>query len=199
MPSAVEPTIATLRDAARVMRSVTTSTGDEIRAIETAIQALQAAKCDRLAEIDRTKAHVADGASSISTWARRELRQDAGLTRQMVRAAATFRDLPAVGAAARSGLISFEHVVSFTYALKHVGVTETRLIEEPLLDVAKHVTPGELHAKVRQIRAVLHPDDLDEAWRKGMDKHDIRWPAPRRAGTSPGSSTSRPAPSSTRS
>ena len=134
----------------------------------------QAAKCDRLAEIDRTKAHEADGASSISTWARRELRQDAGLTRQMVRAAATFRDLPAVGEAARSGLISFEHVVSFTYALKHVGVTETRLIEEPLLDVAKHVTPGELHAKVRQIRAVLHPDDLDEAWRKGMDKHDIR-------------------------
>ena len=35
------------------------------------------------------------------------------------------------------------------YALKHVGVAETRLIEEPLLEVAKHVTPGELHAKVR--------------------------------------------------
>ena len=33
------------------------------------------------------KDHEADGASSIATWARRELRQDAGLTRQMVRAA----------------------------------------------------------------------------------------------------------------
>jgi len=174
MPEDVEPTIATLRDAARALRSVTSSPGDEVRAIETAIRALQAAKCDRLAEIDRTRSHEAEGASSIGTWARRELNQDAGLTRQMVRAAATFRDLPAVAEAARSGSISFEHVTSFTYALKHVGVAETRLIEEPLLDVAKHVTPSELHAKVRQIRAVLHPDDLDEAWRKGMDKRDIR-------------------------
>ena len=30
---------------------------------------------------------------------------------------------------------------SFTYALKHVGVEETRLIEEPLLEVAKHAAP----------------------------------------------------------
>ena len=59
----------------------------------------------------------------------------------MVRAASTFRDLPAVGEAARAGAISFEHVTSFTYALKHLGVAETRLIEEPLLEVAKHVAP----------------------------------------------------------
>ena len=49
MPADVEPTIATLRDAARAMRSVTTSTGDEIRAIGSrAIHAIEAAKCDRL-------------------------------------------------------------------------------------------------------------------------------------------------------
>ena len=45
MLGADDTTIATMRDAARAMRSVTTSTGDEIRAIDTAIQALQAAKC----------------------------------------------------------------------------------------------------------------------------------------------------------
>jgi hypothetical protein len=174
MPEDVEPTIATLRDAARVMRSVTTSTGDEIRALSAARNAIDAALSERLAAMNAAKEHETDGASSIGTWGRRELRQDAGLTRQMVRAASTFRELPAVGEAARSGVISFEHVTSFTYALKHVGVTEARLIEEPLLEVAKHLTPGELHARVRQIRAVLHPDDLDEAWRKGMDKRDIR-------------------------
>lgn len=169
-----ETTIATLRDAARAMRSVTTSPGDEIRVIETAIRALQAAKCELLADMDESKSHEAEGASSIGTWARRELNQDAGLTRQVVRAASTFRDLPAVGEAARSGGISFGHVNSFTYALKHVGVEETRLIEAPLLELAKHVAPSEFHAKVRQIRAVMHPDDLDEAWLKGMDKRDIR-------------------------
>ncbi len=80
-------TIATLRDAARAMRSVTTPVTDEVRAIERAIRALEAAKCERMAEMDDAKAHQADGASSISIWARRELQQDAGPTRQMCRAA----------------------------------------------------------------------------------------------------------------
>ena len=170
----VDTTIATLRDAAHAMTSVTASTGDEIRAIDTAIQALQAAKCGRLATMHESREHEAEGASSIGTWARREINQDAGVTRQMVRAATTFRDLPAVGEAARAGAISFEHVTSFTYALRHIGVEETRLIEAPLLEVATHVAPSEFHAKVRQVRDVAHPDDLDRAWLKGMDQRDIR-------------------------
>ena len=122
MPGDVDTTIATMRDAARVLRSVTSSTADEIRALAAVRNAVEAAKCERLAAMDAAREHEADGASSIVTWARRELNQDAGVTRQMVRAAATFRDLPAVGEAARSGVISFEHVNSFTYALSHVGV-----------------------------------------------------------------------------
>ena len=174
MSGDIEATIATLREAALAMRSVTSSTADEIRALADARNAIDAALCDRLASMDAAKEHEVEGASSIGTWARRELHQDAGLTRQMVKAAATFRDLPAVAEAARTGVISFDHVTSFTYALKHVGVEETRLIEEPLLEVAKHVAPGEFHAKVRQVRAIAHPDDLEEAWLKGMDKRDIR-------------------------
>ena len=54
MSGDVETTIATMGDAARAMRSVTTPITDEVRAIETAIRALQAAKCERLAEIDET-------------------------------------------------------------------------------------------------------------------------------------------------
>ncbi len=70
--------------------------------------------------------------------------------------------------------ISFEHVTSFTYALRHLGVEQTRLLEEPLLAVAKTASPSEFHAKVRQIRDIAHPDDLDAAWLKGMDKRDVR-------------------------
>ena len=137
MPGDVDTTIATMRDAARVLRSVTSSTADEVRALAAVRNAVDAAKCERLAAMDAAREHEVEGASSIVTWARRELHQDAGVTRQMVRAAATFRDLPVVGEAARSGEISFEHVQSFTYALKHVGVAETQLIEEPLLEVAE--------------------------------------------------------------
>ena len=59
-----------------------------------------------------------------------------------MRAAATLRDLPAVGEAARAGAIGFGHVNSFTYALKHVGVDATRQLEGPLLEVAKERSAG---------------------------------------------------------
>ena len=167
-------TIATMRDAARAMRSFTTSPTTKAIAIQRAIDALTAEQAQTLAEIDATRAHEADGASSISTWARRELHQDAGRTRQMVRAGRTFRDLPAVAEAARRGEISFGHVTSFIYALKHVGVQQTQMLEEPLLDFAQTLPPEEFHARVREVRDVVHPDDLDQAWLKGMDKRDIR-------------------------
>jgi len=169
-----DTTIAAMRDAARAMRSVTTSPTTRAMAIQRAIDALTGEQARTLAEIDESKAHEAAGASSIGTWARRELRQDVGLTRQMVRAGRTFRDLPEVAGAARRGEIGFGHVNSFTYALKHVGVDETRLMEEPLLELAKALPPAEFHAKVREVRDVVHPDDLDQAWLKGMDKRDIR-------------------------
>jgi hypothetical protein len=174
MPGDVDTTIATMRDAARVLRLATSSTAEELVAIDTAIDALRAAKCERLGAMHESREHEVEGASSIVTWARRELGQDASLTRQMVKAAGTFRDLPVVAEAARSGAISFEHVTSFTYALRHLGVEETRLLVEPLLEVAKATSPSEFHSRVRQARAVMHPDDLDAAWLKGMDKRDIR-------------------------
>jgi hypothetical protein len=166
-------TIAAMRDAARAMSSVATSTADEVRALAVARDAIEAAMCERLAEMDQTKAHEDEGASSIRTWARRELHQDAGRTAAMVRAAATFRDLPGVAAAAHGSRISFEHVQAFTFALKHVGVAETVALAEPLLDLATSVTPGELFARVRRAKAVIHGDDLDKAWLRGMAKRDI--------------------------
>jgi hypothetical protein len=163
-----------MREAASAMRSVTSSTGDEVKALAAARNAIDGALCERLAEMDETRAHESEGASSIATWARRELNQDAATTRQMVRAEQTFRALPSVGEAARAGRIAFGHVLSFTYALKHVGLTETRQLEEPLLDFATSHAPSELHAKIRHIRDVLHSDDLDQAWLRGMEKRDFR-------------------------
>jgi hypothetical protein len=167
-------TIAAMRDAARAMTSVAVSTADEVRALAAARDAIEAAMCERLAEMDETKAHEDEGASSIRTWGRRELHQDAGRTAAMVRAASTFRDLPAVAVAARASQISFEHVQAFTFALKHVGRAETIALAEPLLEVAKTVTPGELFAKVRQAKAVIHGEDLDKAWLRGMAKRDLK-------------------------
>ena len=66
MPSDVEPLLALMRETARVLRSPVTSTGDEIRALDQLIKAADVAKAERLAEMDATKAHEIDGASSIT-------------------------------------------------------------------------------------------------------------------------------------
>ena len=170
----VEQTIGLFRSAAQARRSPTTPAADEVRANYAVINALQARNADLLAEIAETKAHETDGAPSITVWAARELGQDPKVTRQMVRAARTMRDLPAFGAAARAGRLSHDHVNAMTYALKHVGHEETITNEGDLLTVATSVPPRELFALMRTCKAIAHADELDEKWLAGMDKEDFQ-------------------------
>ncbi|HUP99555.1 MAG TPA: DUF222 domain-containing protein, partial [Aeromicrobium sp.] len=168
-----EQAIGLLRDAAQAIRSVTASPCDRARALVAARNAIDAQLADELAEIDATKAHEVEGAASVATWARRELRQDPATTRQMVRAAKTMRVLPKIGAAAHAGSVSIDQVHALTYGLKHVGHEETVEVEEELLTVTEHQSPTELFALMRRCKAIAHPDELDEAWLRGMDKADL--------------------------
>ena len=169
----VEQLVGLLRDAAHAVRSVTTSPTDEVRAIHVAVNALQAREADLLAVIDETKAHEVEGAASVATWAARELGQDPGVTRQMVRASATMRDLPTIREAARAGLTSQAHVNALTYGLKHVG-EQTLELEEDLTQVAVAASPRDLFTVIKAVRDVVYEDELDEAWLRGMEKEDFQ-------------------------
>lgn len=169
-----EALIGTLREAASAVRSVTTPPTEELKAIHVAVNALQAREADLLAVVDETKAHEADGAASVATWAQRELLQDARTTRQMVRTAHTMQDLPAFGAAHRAGVISEAHVNAMTYGLTHVGHEDTVELEEDFLTVASQKPPCELFDLLRTCKAVKHSDELDEAWLRGMEKRDFQ-------------------------
>ncbi len=173
---AVEPEalIGVLRDAAGAIRSVTTPPRDEVKAVHAAMTALQAHEADLLAQMDETKAHEADGAASVSTWAARELRQDTRTTKQMIRAAKTMHVMPLIGAAAHAGAVSLDHVHALTFSLKHVGYDTTIDLDEDLLVLAEAMTPRDLFEQMRICQAIAHPDKLDEAWLKGMDKQDFR-------------------------
>jgi hypothetical protein len=175
--SAADPvamTVDLMRAAAQAMRSVTTPPTEVVRCVHAAINALQVFEADQLALIDETKAHEPEGCASVTTWASRELRQDPGTTRQMVKAAKTMRHLPSVGAAACAGRVSLDHVHACTYGLKHVGRDETAALEPEVLDVAVNHTPRDLFNLMRYAKAIIHSDKLDEAWLNGMDKEDIR-------------------------
>src|SRR5690606_10580904 len=129
---------------------------------------------DLLREVDDTRAFESEGASSVGAWARLALRQDAGQTRQLMKNSRTHRDLPAVGEAARSGAVSSEHSRHLTFALAHVDRSAVERHEADLVAVAVTSEPRQLKAVVQRLRSVVCPDDLDEAWLRGMDKQDVK-------------------------
>jgi hypothetical protein len=102
------------------------------------------------------------------------LRQDTSTTKQLIRAAKTMTVMPIVGAAAHAGRVSVEHVHALTFGIKHVGREETLAVEAEFLTLAECLTPRDLFDQVRICQAIAHPDKLDEAWLKGMEKRDFQ-------------------------
>ncbi|MET0931467.1 MAG: DUF222 domain-containing protein, partial [Aeromicrobium sp.] len=146
---------------------------ERARAIQTAQDALDAAKADALAEIDATEAYEIDGASTLNTWVRNELRMTAADASVLVRASATVAALPRVGEAAACGSIRADHVKAFTYGLKHLGADIMGQYEEAFVVVGQHTNPQDLFDKIRQLRETLFPDDLEKRYLNGQDKEDI--------------------------
>jgi hypothetical protein len=165
-------TIERLRDAAHALRSGDCRT--RLRTIQAAQDALDAVKADALAALEESKDYELDGASSVTTWARTELRLDARETKALVRAAATVTMLPAVGEAARSGRIRLDHLAVFSYGIKHIGRQIVGDSEDWLLQLATTHEPAALRQVMKSLREAVYPDSLDEAWIDGMDKQDIQ-------------------------
>ena len=93
MISGTDTTLAVMRQTARVLQSPTVSLADEVRALDQAEKAIAMAKAEKLAEMDATRAHESDGAASVTVWARREICQDAGITRAQVRSVSMTRTM----------------------------------------------------------------------------------------------------------
>ena len=165
-------TIERLGEAARALKS-----GDDravLHAARAAQNALDAVMAEALHSLKTSDDFELDGASTVTTWARNELRMNAPDTTKLLAAASTARDLPDVAEAAADGRISLDHVASFTYGLKHIDAEIVRESEGWLLDVALSCEPTALRTVMRDLRDAVYPDSLDEAWAKGMDKEDFQ-------------------------
>lgn len=163
-----------LRHTAEALECPTVAVTSELRLLNAIKNAVDAAMSSRILELDQTRAHESEGASSAIGWARRELRMDACETRHLLRAAHTATALPDVGGAFRGGTLSARHLRWFTFGLKHVGFQETSAATGPLLDFARENEPTELGTLIRQLRDARCPDDLDARWVAGMDRRDIQ-------------------------
>lgn len=166
------PVIERLRTAARALGS-----GDErevLKAVQAAQDALDAVKADALVALNGSKTFELDGASTVTTWTRNELRLDARQTHQLLRAGAAMRELDAVGEAAHAGRIRLDHVDAFAYGIKHIDAGTVREAQPWLLDVALTCEPSALRRIMRELREAVYPGSLDDEWARGMNREDLQ-------------------------
>ncbi len=110
---------------------------NKLHALQAVQHAVDAAQAALLAELEASKEFELDGASTLNTWVRNQLRMNAGPANALVRGVIVLRDLPLVAEAAFAGQISAEHVRAFVYGLKPRRVwSRCASIEEVLLEVA---------------------------------------------------------------
>jgi hypothetical protein len=163
--------IEAMRAAAQTLKSG--DVREKIHAVQAAQDALDAAKASLLADLESSKDFELDGASTLNAWVRNQLRMNSGQANALVRNVIVLRDLPLAAEAAFSGQISAAHVRAFVYGLKHVGLDPIRQHEEVLLEVALNREPDALIEAVKHLKDITHPEDLDDAYERGMDKEDI--------------------------
>ena len=164
--------VETMRTAARTLASG--DVRDKIHALQAVQHALDAAQAALLAELEASKDFELDGASTLNAWVRNQLRMNSGQATALVRNVMVLRDLPLVAEAAFAGQISAQHMRAFVYGLKHVGLAPMRQHEQVLLEVALDREPGALFETVKHLKDVVHPEDLDDAWERGMDREDFQ-------------------------
>ena len=167
-----QPTIDAMRTAAQTLR--VGDVREQLHALQDAQRAIDAARAALLAELEASKDYELDGASTLNTWVRNQLRMNSGEASSLVRGAIVSRDLPLVADAAFAGQISAQHVRAFVYGLRHVGVEPMRQHEEVLLAVALEHAPADLFETIKHLKDQVHPEDLDDAWERGMDREDFQ-------------------------
>ncbi|MCX6405935.1 MAG: DUF222 domain-containing protein [Propionibacteriales bacterium] len=161
-----------LEAVAAELRAFPTTT-DALRLLQGLSNAVDAEKVALVAEVDEHRDFEAEGCSSLKNWLRDQLHLDGKQASQLVRSGRTLRDVPDLESLAVEGAVSLDHVDAFGYAAKHIDPMVVEQCMNPLLDLATHAAPATVRQAVKKLRATAHPDDLDEAWIKGMDRHDI--------------------------
>ncbi len=166
-----KPAIDAMCTAAQTLLSGDTRA--KLHAVQAAQDALDAQKAVLLVELDTSKDFELDGVSTLNTWVRNELRMNSGVASTLVKNVAALRDLTLLAEAAFAGQVSSAHVRVFAYGLAHVGLEPMREFEEVFVEVAQAHAPSELFEAVKHLKDIVHPEDLDAAWERGMDREDF--------------------------
>ncbi len=162
-----------LEAVAAELRAYLTPT-EALRMLQGLSNAIDAEKVALVAEVDEHRDFETEGCSSLKNWLRDQLHLDGRQASQLVRSGRTLRDMPDLESLAVEGAVSLDHVDAFGYAARHIDPMVVEHSMDWMLRPAEQAEPVQIRKAVKKLRATAHPDDLDEAWIKGMDRHDIK-------------------------
>lgn len=145
-----------------------------LRAVQASQDLLDGVKAEVLESFAQSGGPEDDGAPTLKAWARRTLRLSATEVGRLTTAARTLRRLPAVREALAAGRVRLQHVHEFSSGLVKGGEEIIELGTDYLLSVAEVHEPAALREEVRAWIDAVHPDSLDEAYIRGMDKRDLQ-------------------------
>ncbi|HLR84220.1 MAG TPA: DUF222 domain-containing protein, partial [Nocardioidaceae bacterium] len=147
---------------------------DALREVQVGIDMLEGVRADLLARLEASDGYAEEGASTTSSWARKELRMGLGESRKNCRAGQTLQLLPAVAQALAEGRIRAAHVYEFTAGVTKLGADVMADLEDILLPVAESNDPSEVKAAISALHEILHPDELDKQYARGMERKDFK-------------------------
>ncbi|MGH1564071.1 DUF222 domain-containing protein [Mumia sp. DW29H23] len=143
-------------------------------AVEEAQSLLEGVKARALAAFADAGGPEEAGAPNAKAWARRELRMDASEAGRLVTTGRTLTALPRVFEALRAGRIRPAHVYEFSAGLKKAAPGVIPAVEDYLVDVAERGEPAALKAEIREFLEAVHPEELDAAYIRGMERRDLQ-------------------------
>ncbi|QMW68075.1 DUF222 domain-containing protein [Mumia sp. ZJ1417] len=146
-----------------------------LRQVQAMADRMEGLRAALLAQLDDSGGYADEGASSAVAWARRELRLSNRVAATLRAAGHTMRRLPAVGDAMLAGEVRLEHVAQFTSGLRKIDhALFADATDTVLLPLAKQADPSELGRAITRLDEIVHPERLDAAWQRGMDRHDLQ-------------------------
>lgn len=147
---------------------------EALRQVQKAQDVLDGVHATLLARVEESEGYSEESASSCVAWARRELRLSPHEARRRRKAGDTLRALPDVAASLGVTRIRAAHVDEFTAGITKLGADVVYDAQDLLLPIAETEEPTVLREAISYLHAVLHPDDLDDKYAKGMDRADIK-------------------------
>jgi Domain of unknown function (DUF222) len=132
--------------------------GDELRRLRAAIDALEAAFCQKARLFQRRGGHLLEGASSAVSWIRRNCNMSSTSAADRLCVGKELESLPKVAAALAAGEIGYQSTSVLCHLRDQLGEKRELFNEDEMLDLARQHTVKNLRSLCLYARHVADPD-----------------------------------------